>query len=134
MTPRSVQGRSSGSAQAAPAWPDAPRPTGADDLLPERALDGDDEARAELLDEVYKPLLSGGSALLDTVMTYLEQGNSLEATARMLFVHPNTVRYRLRRVSELTGLAPGHGRDGFTLWVAVVFGRLARSRLAHKGT
>ena len=44
-------------------------------------------------------------------MTYLEQGNSLEATARLLFVHPNTVRYRLRRVSELTGLAPGNGRD-----------------------
>ena len=120
--------------RAAAAWPEAPRPVEAADLLPERALDGDDEARAELLDEVYQPLLSGGSALLDTVMTYLEQGNSLEATARMLFVHPNTVRYRLRRVSELTGLAPGHGRDGFTLWVAVVFGRLARSRLAHKGT
>jgi hypothetical protein len=28
-----------------PAWPDAPRPVGADDLLPERALDGDDDAR-----------------------------------------------------------------------------------------
>ena len=97
------------------------------DLLPERALDGDDEARAELIEEVYQPLLRGGSALLDTVTTYLEQGNSLEATARLLFVHPNTVRYRLRRVSELTGLAPGDGRDGFTLWVAVVFGRLARS-------
>ena len=82
--------------------------------------------------EVYEPLLSGGSALLDTVMTYLEQGNSLEATARLLFVHPNTVRYRLRRVSELTGLAPGDGRDGFTLWVAVVLGRLAHgSGLAH---
>ena len=42
-------------------------------------------------------------------MTYLEQGFSLEAAARMLFVHPNTVRYRLRRVSELTGLDPGAG-------------------------
>src|SRR5271156_744556 len=88
--------------RAAPAWPDAPRPAGADDLLPERALDGDPDAGAALISDVYEPLLSGGHALLDTLTTYLEQGSSLEATARLLFVHPNTVRYRLRRVAELT--------------------------------
>ncbi len=114
--------------RAAAAWPEAPRPVEADDLLPERALDGDEQARAQLIDEVYEPLLSGGSALLDTVMTYLEQGHSLEATARLLFVHPNTVRYRLRRVTELTGLVPGDGRGGFALWAAVVFGRLTHKR------
>jgi DNA-binding PucR family transcriptional regulator len=114
--------------RAAPAWPDAPRPAGADDLLPERALDGDPDARATLISEVYEPLLTGGHALLDTLTTYLEQGSSLEATARMLFVHPNTVRYRLRRVVELTDYAPSAGRDGFTLWVAVALGRLAAKR------
>jgi DNA-binding PucR family transcriptional regulator len=113
---------------AAPAWPDAPRPAGADDLLPERALDGDLDARAALISEVYEPLLGGGHALLDTLTTYLEQGSSLEATARLLFVHPNTVRYRLRRVAELTEYTPSAGRDGFTLWVAVVLGRLAAKR------
>ena len=51
------------------------------------------------------------------------------AVAQRLHVHPNTVRYRLRRVSELTGLVPGDGRDGFALWIAVAFGRLA-----HKDT
>jgi DNA-binding PucR family transcriptional regulator len=111
--------------RAAPAWPDAPRPAGADDLLPERALDGDPEAKAALISDVYEPLLGGGLALLDTLTTYLEQGSSLEATARLLFVHPNTVRYRLRRVAELTDYTPSAGRDGFTLWVAVVLGRLA---------
>jgi DNA-binding PucR family transcriptional regulator len=111
--------------RAAPAWPDAPRPAGADDLLPERALDGDLDARATLISEVYEPLLTGGHALLDTVTAYLEQGSSLEATARLLFVHPNTVRYRLRRVEELTDYAPSVGRDGFTLWVAIALGRLA---------
>jgi DNA-binding PucR family transcriptional regulator len=110
--------------RAAPAWPDAPRPTGADELLPERALDGDPDARAALISDVYEPLLSGGHALLDTLTTYLEQGSSLEATARLLFVHPNTVRYRLRRVAELTEYTPSAGRDGFTLWVAIVLGRL----------
>jgi DNA-binding PucR family transcriptional regulator len=114
--------------RAASAWPDAPRPAGADDLLPERALDGDPDARAALISDVYEPLLGGGHALLDTLTTYLEQGSSLEATARLLFVHPNTVRYRLRRVAELTDYTPSAGRDGFTLWVAVALGRLAASR------
>jgi hypothetical protein len=124
--------RSAGAAlaglRAAVAWPDAPRPVLASDLLPERALDGDELARAELIEGIYQPLLRGGGSLLDTVMTYLEQGNSLEAAARLLFVHPNTVRYRLRRVIELTGVVPGDGRGGFSLWVAVVFGRLANNQ------
>ena len=55
--------------RAAPAWPDAPRPAGADELLPERALDGDPEAVQILVAEVYEPLLSGGPALLDTLTT-----------------------------------------------------------------
>ena len=114
--------------RAAHGWPEAPRPVLASDLLPERALDGDASARAALIETVYEPLMSGGTALLDTVMTYLEQGNSLEATARLLFVHPNTVRYRLRRVTELTGVTPGDGRGGFALWTAVVLGRLAHKR------
>jgi DNA-binding PucR family transcriptional regulator len=125
----SVSARAALSAlRAAPAWPDAPRPAGADDLLPERALDGDPDARATLISDVYQPLLSGGHGLLDTLTTYLEQGSSLEATARLLFVHPNTVRYRLRRVAELTDYTPSAGRDGFTLWVAIALGRLAAKR------
>jgi hypothetical protein len=120
--------------RAAPAWPEAPRPAGADDLLPERALDGDPDARAALISDVYERLVGGGHALLDTLMTYLEQGSSLEATARLLFVHPNTVRYRLRRVAELTDYVPSSGRDGFTLWVAIVLGRLAQGPALHAVT
>ncbi|HWG02301.1 MAG TPA: helix-turn-helix domain-containing protein [Trebonia sp.] len=116
--------------RAAPAWPDAPRPASADELLPERALDGDAEAVRMLVSGVYEPLLAGGTALLDTLTAYLEQGSSLEATARLLFVHPNTVRYRLRRVTELTTYTPSDGRDGFTLWVAIILGRLAARRPA----
>jgi PucR C-terminal helix-turn-helix domain/GGDEF-like domain len=113
---------------AAHGWPEAPRPVLASDLLPERALDGDESARNTLVEQVYEPLMRAGTALLDTVMAYLEQGNSLEATARLLFVHPNTVRYRLRRVTELTGITPSDGRGGFTLWTAVILGRLAHKR------
>ena len=114
--------------RAAPAWPEAPRPASSDELLPERALDGDADAVGVLVAQVYQPLLAGGAALLDTLTAYLEQGSSLEATARMLFVHPNTVRYRLKRVTELTGYTPADGRDGFTLWTAIILGRLAERR------
>jgi DNA-binding PucR family transcriptional regulator len=55
---------------------------------------------------------------------YLDTGGALEATARMLFVHPNTVRYRLRRVTEVCGLAPTVPRDALTLRVALAVGRM----------
>ncbi len=111
--------------QAVTGWPDAPRPVLAGDLLAERALDGDQDAREYLVEEVYEPLQAAGAPLLDTLTTYLEQGSSLEATARLLFVHPNTVRYRLRRVTELTGYVPADGRAAFTLRIALVLGRFA---------
>jgi DNA-binding PucR family transcriptional regulator len=110
---------------AAPAWPDAPRPVPADELLPERALAGDPLARERLVLEVYRPLQSTGTALVETVSAFLEQTSSLEATARVLFVHPNTVRYRLRRVTEVSGYAPSDPRQALTLRVALALGRLA---------
>ncbi len=114
--------------RAAPARPDLPRPVLADDLLPERALDGDADARRILVEEVYSPLVRAGGALLETVATYVETAGSLEATARTLFVHPNTVRYRLRKAADLCGLAANEPREGFTIQVALVLGRLAASR------
>jgi hypothetical protein len=110
--------------RAAVAWPDAPRPVAAEELLPERALDGDEQARRGLYEQVYRPLTRAGSPLLETLTVYLEHAGSLEAAARMLYVHPNTVRYRLGRVAELTGMTPSNGRGAFALRVAVVLGRL----------
>lgn len=110
--------------RAAPAWPDAPRPVLAEELLPERALVGDALARDRLVADIYRPLQSSSTGLLDTLAAFLEQTGSMEATARVLFVHPNTVRYRLRRVAELTGYAPTDPRQALTLRLALAFGRL----------
>lgn len=110
--------------RAAPAWPGAPRPVHADELLPERSLSGDGHARRQLATDVYGPLTMGDGVLLDTVSTYLDSGGSIEATARAMFIHPNTVRYRLKRVGEITGYSPGNPRDSFTLRVALALGRL----------
>ncbi|HEU5006698.1 MAG TPA: helix-turn-helix domain-containing protein [Jatrophihabitantaceae bacterium] len=110
--------------RAVAAWPAAPRPVDADALLPERALAGDGDARDALIETVYRPLAAAGEVLLDTVSTFLETGGALEATARALFVHANTVRYRLRRVAEICGQAPGDPRGAFALRLALTLGRL----------
>lgn len=111
--------------RAVPGWPDAPRPVAAADLLPERALIGDADARTALVEDVYMRLVAAGDPLLETVSVYTELAGSLEATARVLFVHPNTVRYRLRRATEECGLNPVLPRDAFVLRVALALGRLA---------
>ncbi|MFW6599363.1 PucR family transcriptional regulator [Propionibacteriaceae bacterium Y2011] len=112
--------------RAAPAWPAVPRPVAAHDLLPERALAGDGHARHALVSDVYDPLESAGSGLLETVITFFEENASVEAASRTLFVHANTVRYRLRRVHEVTGYSPTDSRDAYALRMAITLGRLQR--------
>ena len=95
------------------------------DLLPERALAGDGHARRHLVEEIYLPLVHARGTLIETISTYFQEGASIEATARALFVHPNTVRYRLRQVAELTGFSPSDPREALTLQIALVLGRLS---------
>ncbi len=110
--------------RAAPAWPEAPRPVAAHDLLPERALSGDGHARRALARDIYDPLHAAGGSLLETLVTFLDHGLSVEAAARALFVHANTVRYRLRRIDEVTGYSPTDPRDAYALRLALTLGRL----------
>src|SRR5947209_20606609 len=110
--------------RAAPAWPAAPRPVAAAELLPERALAGDAEARRILRQDVYGSLVRAGGELLETLDAFFASGVLLESAARTLFVHPNTVRYRLKRIGEVTGFAPLSPRDAFALRVALTVGRL----------
>ncbi len=109
------------------AWPGAPRPVRADDLLPERALGGDDAARDTLVRTVFLPLADDRGPLLETVEAYLAVGCSIEGASRRLLVHPNTVRYRLRRAHELSGWSPSDPRGQFALRTALVLGRLTSS-------
>lgn len=110
--------------RAAPAWPDAPRPVSAGQLLAERALAGDNEARRILRIDVYNALERAGGSLLSTVDTFIATGGVLEGTARAVFVHPNTIRYRMRRVAEVTGFSPFVPHEAFVLHVALTIGRL----------
>ena len=114
--------------RAARAWPDAPRPVRADALLAERALDGDPLARTALYERVAAPLQAAGREVLETVRAVLASGGNLEASARAIFVHPNTVRYRLKRAADLTGVSPTDPRGSWTLQVALALAELDRER------
>jgi hypothetical protein len=106
-------------------WRHAPRPVQADDLLPERAFAGDSLARATLIHRIYRPLQAHSTELLTTLWCYLDNGRSLEATARELFVHPNTVRYRLKRVSEVIGWDATGAREALILQAALIIGSIS---------
>src|SRR5688500_16983245 len=80
-------------------------------------------ARRHLVEEIYLPLRRAKGTLIETLAAYFQHGSSLEGAARALFVHPNTVRYRLRQVADLTGYTPTMPRHAFTLEIALVLGR-----------
>lgn len=53
--------------------------------------------------------LDGGNGfhreLAETVLAFLDHGSRVEVTATALHVHPNTVKYRIRRFQQITGQA-----------------------------
>lgn len=104
------------------------RVTHADDVLAERALAGDALAKQTLVEKIYKPLSENSAELLETLTTYLDCGRSLEATSKQLFVHANTVRYRLKRISEIIGWDATGAHEAFVLQVAMVIGSMSNSK------
>lgn len=69
------------------------------------------------------------TALLPTLEEYLRHHGSISATAEALIVHPNTLRQRLHRIAELTGIDPRHG-DWLAMEIAV---RMVRLQAALHG-
>ncbi len=113
--------------RAAPGWPEAPRPVLAADLLPERVLTGDRQARHQMTSRIVTPLREAGGSLATTAAAYLTAGRSVEATARALFVHPNTVRYRLGRIAQVTGYDLADPREAYVVQVSLSVARLDES-------
>lgn len=63
--------------------------------------EGDRLAR-EVLGSVLALPAGDRSVLLETLHTYLDHEGSAERAGEVLYCHPNTVRYRLRRIQDLT--------------------------------
>ena len=123
---RSARAAQSGYA-AAPARAGDLRPVLADDLLAERALLGDAPARSALVSRVHRTLQQSPH-LWETAAAYLEGGQGVEGTARALFVHANTVRYRLGAITRETGLDLADPHDALTARLSLLWGRLDDAR------
>ncbi|MFF9086604.1 PucR family transcriptional regulator [Streptomyces sp. NPDC014991] len=65
-----------------------------------------------------------GAQLEEAVTAYLEHGLRLEAAARTLFVHPNTLRNRLRRFEEVSGTSLRDPGDLAEVWWALAHQRV----------
>jgi len=61
---------------------------------------------------------SHGVQLVLTLSEYLECGGNYDATAKLLSVHRNTLKYRLRRIREVTGYDLGRPDTQFNLMLA----------------
>jgi DNA-binding PucR family transcriptional regulator len=70
------------------------------------------------------------SQLCETLSEYLECGGNYDQTAKALVVHRSTVRYRLRRIREITGRDLSEADDKFNLQVAMRAWKVLGSTLA----
>ena len=121
---KSARPRSPGS-PSRKAWRNAPRPV-AGRRPAARARARRRPARPRDADQPHLPPAAGALApsCSTTLWCYLDNGRSLEATARELFVHPNTVRYRLKRVSEVIGWDATGPREALILQTALILGSI----------
>ncbi len=97
-------------ALAAPVIVDAPAIVSYDGLGPYKyllrvPLDGDVRDRQrDALKKLGEYDNQRQAQLTRTLEEYLRQRGKISATAQALYVHPNTLRQRLRRIEELTGI------------------------------
>lgn len=66
----------------------------------------------------------------NTISLYYECNADIEKTALRLYVHKNTVKYRLQKVHEMTGLDTKNNNDNFKLYLAVLIDKIHRNNKA----
>jgi hypothetical protein len=100
-------------------------------LLP--AVLADTDIAEELARRYIEPLGTGAAMppILDTVRRYLTLGMRADLTAEHLSVHHNTVRYRLRRYEELTGIDLRDPNRALEAWWALQRTRIDRGSNAR---
>jgi purine catabolism regulator len=81
----------------------------------------DDEALRLYCDSVLGPLEDGeyGDELIRSLEAFIEQNGQWERAARELYCHRHTLRYRIRRVEQLTGRDLSSARDRIEFWLAL---------------
>jgi purine catabolism regulator len=83
----------------------------------------DDESLRLFCDSILGPIEAGdghyGGELMRSLEAFIEENGQWERAARRLFCHRHTLRYRIRRVEELTGRSLGSARDRIEFWLAL---------------
>ncbi|MFC4943575.1 helix-turn-helix domain-containing protein [Pseudonocardia sp. GCM10023141] len=88
-------------------------------LLQSAAADGLRDLSERTLGPLVRYDRERGASLLATLRTWLAHDMAAQDTARALFVHVNTINYRLRRIGEITGLQPLRPSDVIQLHLAL---------------
>lgn len=90
------------------------------------ALLGDRERLQQYLD-ILNQLQTANPVLISTLETYLlDTPSNMAQTAKLLFVHLNTIKYRLHIAQDLLGYVPSQMPDAYPLYMAVSLNRLLR--------
>jgi purine catabolism regulator len=83
----------------------------------------DDEALRSYCDSVLADIIEGDPAYADELLrsldAFLEHNGHWEHAAAQVFCHRHTLRYRIRRVEELTGRSLSSPRDRIEFWLAL---------------
>jgi PucR family transcriptional regulator, purine catabolism regulatory protein len=91
----------------------------------------DERAIALYCDAVLGPLVSHdeihGSELIETLRAYIEANGRWADAATAMNVHRHTLRYRVRKIEQLTDRDLGDARDRLDLWLALRAEQLNRS-------
>jgi purine catabolism regulator len=83
----------------------------------------ENEALRLFRESVLGPIESGegeyGGELLRSLEAFVEHNGQWERAARELFCHRHTLRYRIRRIEQLTGRDLSSARDRIEFWLAL---------------
>jgi PucR family transcriptional regulator, purine catabolism regulatory protein len=83
----------------------------------------DDEALRLFCDSILGPIEASeghyGGELMRSLEAFIEENGQWERAARRLYCHRHTLRYRIRRVEELTGRNLSNARDRIEFWLAL---------------
>jgi sugar diacid utilization regulator len=98
------------------------RAVGLEEVLVDSLLHSNVPAQ-RILKDTLQPLVNYDTtrrtALVPTLRAYLDAGLNITKSAAALFVNPNTVVYRLRRIKELSGRDPHDPDDLLVLSLAI---------------
>jgi purine catabolism regulator len=90
----------------------------------------DEDALSSYCRSVLEPIEQGegeyGDELVRSLDAFIEHNGHWEKAAAALFCHRHTLRYRIRRIEQLTGRDFSSARDRIEFWLALRGRELAR--------